>query len=272
MIIDYHVHCDLKIYENWEKVSYAVMCKNVENIQKSGVDAICVSGGNDTVAKLVKDFPGYVTGFIYIRLGFDEPEIIDRYRDRGFKGVKFIYSKRDYDDERNWEVYEKIEKNGMPTLFHTAIVAGSGENWQIKDRVSSNYMKPINLDKVARCFPKMTVVGAHLGYPWYEEAMGMMAWHPNVYFDLCIGQLSYLKGKKYAIMERIKNAYDEGNFNADKLLYGSDCFLDMPEKKFISRNKWSLMIIKTEMGLLKMTAEEKKKIMYKTAEKVLKRF
>jgi uncharacterized protein len=269
MIIDFHVHCGLKVYDKQVYAPYKVTCGNVELMKKTGVDRICVSGDNEVIAKLIKDFKGYVDGFIYFRLGKDKPSLIDSYRAKGFLGAKFIFPLRAYDDERNWPVYGKIEKYGMPTLFHTAVVAGAGQMWQVKERVSSNYTKPINLDKVARCFPKMKIVGAHLGDPWYGEAMMMARWLPNLYFDLCIGQLSCMKGNKFCIKQSIKEAYEEGDLNAEKLLYGSDCFIDKPQKKFTGGLTWSLRTMKAEMELLGMTEAEKKKIMYQNAVSIL---
>ena len=99
----------------------------------------------------------------------------------------------------------------------------------------------------------------------------MAQWLPNLYFDLSIGQLSCLKKGKFAIKQNIKNAYEEGSLNADKLLYGSDCFIDVPEKEFLPRITWSLSVIKAELELLRMSDKEKKMIMAGNAEKLLGR-
>jgi hypothetical protein len=45
-------------------------------------------------------------------------------------------------------------------------------------------MMPACLDAVARAFPGLNIVGAHLGAPWHEEASMMARMHPNYYVDL----------------------------------------------------------------------------------------
>jgi predicted TIM-barrel fold metal-dependent hydrolase len=45
-------------------------------------------------------------------------------------------------------------------------------------------MRPMYLDTLARAFPELTLIGAHLGNPWYDEAAEATRWNPNLYFDL----------------------------------------------------------------------------------------
>lgn len=45
-------------------------------------------------------------------------------------------------------------------------------------------MRPIYLDTIARAFPDLKIIGAHLGNPWYQEAAEVARWNPNVFFDL----------------------------------------------------------------------------------------
>jgi predicted TIM-barrel fold metal-dependent hydrolase len=40
------------------------------------------------------------------------------------------------------------------------------------------------LDRVARTFPKMQMILAHLGMPWHSEAAEMPRFHPNMVVDL----------------------------------------------------------------------------------------
>ena len=51
-------------------------------------------------------------------------------------------------------------------------------------RPNSGYMRPIYLDTISRQFPGLTIIGAHLGNPWYEEATMAARWNPNLYFDV----------------------------------------------------------------------------------------
>jgi predicted TIM-barrel fold metal-dependent hydrolase len=45
-------------------------------------------------------------------------------------------------------------------------------------------MRPSTLDGVARRFPKLTLLGAHLGNPDYAWAGEVARWNPNVYWDV----------------------------------------------------------------------------------------
>ena len=45
-------------------------------------------------------------------------------------------------------------------------------------------MRPTTLDAIARRFPKLTIIGAHLGNPDYAWAAEVTRWNPNLYFDL----------------------------------------------------------------------------------------
>ena len=43
---------------------------------------------------------------------------------------------------------------------------------------------PLYLDEVAVDFPRMKIVMAHFGYPWFYEAMSIVLRNPNVFFNI----------------------------------------------------------------------------------------
>ena len=45
-------------------------------------------------------------------------------------------------------------------------------------------MRAATLDNIARRYPKMTIIGAHLGNPDYAWAAEISRWNPNLYFDV----------------------------------------------------------------------------------------
>jgi predicted TIM-barrel fold metal-dependent hydrolase len=47
--------------------------------------------------------------------------------------------------------------------------------------------RPGTLDTLARAFPELVMIGAHLGSPWFLEALSVALYHKNVYFDLSGG-------------------------------------------------------------------------------------
>ena len=73
-------------------------------------------------------------------------------------------------------VYRTAQDLGVPILFH-----------QGTTRLQPSYIRPcrpVHLDRVAVDYPDLTLVLAHVGYPWVDEAI-QVAWrNPNVYVDL----------------------------------------------------------------------------------------
>jgi hypothetical protein len=70
----------------------------------------------------------------------------------------------------------------MIVLFHTGIV--NRPNPDTPSDVSSDRMRAATLDNIARRYPRITIIGAHLGNPDYAWAAEISRWNPNLYFDL----------------------------------------------------------------------------------------
>jgi len=94
-------------------------------------------------------------------------------------------------------------------------------------------MRPVHLDRIARNFPELNIVGSHLGNPWYDEAGEVARMHPNVFFDLTG---STLKKKSPAYLDDLlwwaKNAqYGRmgDNHPYQKILFGTDVGVEMME-------------------------------------------
>jgi predicted TIM-barrel fold metal-dependent hydrolase len=136
------------------------------------------------VAAFMKRRPGTLVGLGQIDL--DAPGVlatIDRFHTAGFRGLgELTRPHYSYDDRRYWPIYQRAEKYGMIILFHTGIV--NRVNPEIPTDVSSDRMRPSTLDLIARRFPKLTIIGAHLGNPDYAWAGEVARWNPNIYFDV----------------------------------------------------------------------------------------
>ncbi len=78
-------------------------------------------------------------------------------------------------------------------MFHTGIVGR--DNFNVAENVGSGRMRPIFLEEIARQFPKLMVLGAHLGNPEYDWAGEVTRWNPNVYFDLSGTTLPKMAGR-----------------------------------------------------------------------------
>jgi hypothetical protein len=138
----------------------------------------------DGVKGFMAKHPNRIMGLGQIQL--DDPlalELVDRYHAAGFRGLGEILGPlKNYDDRSYWPIYERAEKYRMILLFHTGILMRATP--EIPSDVSVDRMRPTTLDAIARRFPKLTIIGAHLGNPDYAWAAEVTRWNPNLYFDL----------------------------------------------------------------------------------------
>ena len=175
----------IRIWEEWNVRRFCCACLVDHWAQE---DRRRYFGNEDFLAAKEK-FGDILVGLAGVNLSKDElatPADIERYRALGFEGLKFIDPYYPYSHETYFPLYEKAEQLGMPILFHTGWVAWREEEAYRRARVDSDNMRPYKFDKIARAFPNLKMIGAHLGLPHAREAL-QMAIFPNVYFDICGG-------------------------------------------------------------------------------------
>lgn len=138
----------------------------------------------ETARTAIAKHPNRLIGFGDISP--DDPravELVDRIHEAGFRGLGEITSTlKNYDDRSYWPIYARAEQYGMILLFHTGIV--NRPNPILASDISVDRLRPTTLDGIARRFPKLTIIGAHLGNPDYAWAGEIARWNPNLYFDL----------------------------------------------------------------------------------------
>ena len=181
MVIDFHAH-----YPRQEDF----IPRLLESLPEAGIDRICLcSAGenfghvtNKEVREAFEQHPDKIIGLALVRLGIDPPELVDEAVREGFKGIKTTNPSLPYDDPSFFPYYQRMERHELPVLFHTGIVMRTPADRELG--VSSTKMQPGRLDAVARSFPGLSLVAAHLGVPWYEEASMLARIHPNFYVDL----------------------------------------------------------------------------------------
>jgi len=167
--------------------------KLVAECRRLGIGRVCLFAGgklgkyhnlaeNEDVLRAMEKHPGTIIAFAVFDLGDDRAEKIDEFVRQGFRGVKFINPRKNYDDPEFYPVYARLEKAGIPAIFHLGIVARSEGDGMVD--VRNERHRPIHLDSIARAFPGLNIIGAHFGNPWYEEAAMAARWNPNLYFDL----------------------------------------------------------------------------------------
>jgi predicted TIM-barrel fold metal-dependent hydrolase len=170
-------------------------------------------------------------GFGDIKL--DDPDVlseIDRFHRAGFRGLGEITSTaKNYDDPAYWPIYDLADKYNMILLFHTGIV--NRLHPEQSENVSFDRSRVTRLDLIARHWPRLTIIGAHLGNPDYAEAGEIGRWNPNLYFDAS-GTTLIKKSDDYRFFRSIfwwtgieSPHTPEGNASAfEKLVFGSDVF------------------------------------------------
>jgi len=195
MIFNVHAHLT-RLKETGELVvSRMGVSKYVEHCRALEVRRVCLCAGsgiwcepyNERVLEAVEAHPDFFVGLAHIQLGKDDPQDVARWRDRGFRGLKMINPRYPYDDPRAYEYYQRAEKLDMPILFHTGWVAYNDA--ERLEYVNCGYMRPLCLDTLCRNFPRLNVIGAHLGNCWWEEAVYLAPKFENLFFDLSGGSI-----------------------------------------------------------------------------------
>ena len=197
-----------------------------------GLAFLLVSPADLATAKPVIDkAPNRLVGFGALDL--DNPralELVDEFHAAGFRGLgEMEFPLKSFYDPSYWPIYERAEKYGMIILFHTGIVLR--DNPKIAVDVSVERMRVTTLDGIARRFPGITIIGAHLGNPDYAWAGEIARWNPNVYFDASGSTLIKLQNN-YTFFNSIfwwsgvesPHTPKSSASAFEKLVFGSDVF------------------------------------------------
>jgi uncharacterized protein len=136
-----------------------------------------------------------------------EEEII-RLKDGGVKGVKFQPDVQQFtpDDKKlTYAIYEALAKHGLKVMFHV----GGEPLPSPRDR-----SKPSMILNIARDFPGLKIIAAHLGgLNMWEDVYEMLAGMPNIYLE---SSLSY-EFIKPVMAEKIMRRHGH-----DKIFFGTD--------------------------------------------------
>jgi uncharacterized protein len=166
---------------------------------------------NDYVAAYVARDPERLVGFGSVDPNAeDAPAELERMKqDLGLAGCKLgpIYQDVDPLGPGFLRVCETLERLELPMLVH------QGTTFLRSGPLL--HARPILLDEIARRFPRLVVVIAHMGHPWIEEAVAVIRKHPNVYADV-----SALHPRPWQLYQALLCAVE---YRAQhKLLFGSD--------------------------------------------------
>lgn len=221
--VDYH--CHISITEYTDPANPTIISVSVEeflaDLDEAGIRKAIVLSDKRTspeqVAAFIQKAPERLIGFGYVNPLFRhaEKELRRQREELGLFGLKLYPCSDSYspDDPNAFEVYEVAQELDLPVLFHHA---GMPESHDLLAHTD-----PAQIDVVAKNFPKMRIVLAHLGYPRVEETLYVLRKHKNVYADISwpygnINHPSYL----WFLWRDILTALNLGVLH--KLIFGTD--------------------------------------------------
>lgn len=187
----------------------------------SGVTTVVMFGGKarlsglwvpDThVAEVVRASQGQAIGFLSLDPTVKgwEDELRHGHQDLGLQGVKLMpmYAGFYPHDSKLDPLWRYCVQHDLPVLLHT------GTTFVSKAPLDCSY--PRHVDDVARKFPDLRIVMAHLGHPFEGECVAVIRKHPHVYAD--VSALFYRPFQLYQSLMLVQE-YHVWN----KLLFGSD--------------------------------------------------
>ncbi|MBN1436394.1 MAG: amidohydrolase family protein [Sedimentisphaerales bacterium] len=132
---------------------------------------------NELLASHISAFPEKLIGFA----GVDptDKDVLDKVRQAReewqFAGLVVSPACQNFHpcDSRAMKLYELAEELGLPVCFL------QGE--RLPRRAIMEYAQPMLLDEVARTFEDLKIVVSHMGVPWIDQAMALLAKHPTVF-------------------------------------------------------------------------------------------
>ncbi len=254
MKIDFHCHCDVADPDKIREFVHAYETRDV---------IACIVGGtlygshdmvpNEDVIKICSQYPERLYPIAKINLWdkAPDPAELHYFAEKGVKGFKFLYPYYGYDHDLYMPVYEEAEKIGLPMLFHTGKYRPNPTDRIYKRPVIDN-MKPLTLDRIARSFPDLHIVMAHLGSNFFRtEAAELIKTHDNLYADLAgCGNWMALSAEDLAhLLRPLLFIREQSDRYFDKLIFGSDSY---------TSNTWPFTegIINYEMKLKKAGVSE----------------
>jgi len=160
---------------------YVVLPQDMTRIWRSRIT-------NEFVFDFVRTHPEKTIGFASAEVlddmgrfnaaGLDEFE--SAVRDLGLKGLLLTppYGHYRPDIPAAYPFYQKAVELDVPLYFHQSAQGGPAVLAPLK------YADPICIDRIANDFPSLRICVEHMGYPWTQQLLALMAHAPNVHTDV----------------------------------------------------------------------------------------
>lgn len=167
---------------------------------------------NALVASYVRQQPNRLVGFAGVDPTDGAAALAELQQARdslGLRGLTISPAAQDFrpTDSRAMALLGEAARLRMPVVVHP------GVHFSVASKME--YARPHLLDEVAREFPTLKMVIAHVGYPWVDECVVLLGKHPNLFADV-----SGLLQRPWQAYNALLTAHEYGVI--DKLFFGSD--------------------------------------------------
>ena len=149
-------------------------------------------------------------------------------KELGMRGLKWspVYGGFDPHCPEAWEIYRTCDRLNLPILWHQSAAFAQFSHHE--------HGNPTLIDKIARTYPNVKMIVAHIGQPWIGDCIVLMRKHPQILADL-----SARFHRKWQLYNGLMLALEYKV--TDRLLFGSDFPLRSPREalaEFRSLNDW----------------------------------
>jgi predicted TIM-barrel fold metal-dependent hydrolase len=166
---------------------------------------------NELIADYMRAHPERIIGWASVDP--NEPDAIEQLdhavNDLKLTGLKLgpAYQRFDPTDHRHWPFFEKVQRLGIPIIWHQGATFPS--------HAKLRWATPLLLEDIAMAFPDIRMIVAHLGHPWEEDLVALIRKAPNMYADI-----SAVHYRPWRYWQAMVTAMEYGVTN--KLLLASD--------------------------------------------------
>lgn len=163
-------------------------------------------------------FSDRLIGFVFLDLEQDKnlTEVLKlvtfKYR---VKGIKMIPGEAQHHvyDEQLWPIYEFAEKHHLPITMHCGLLIGGGD---------LRYLNPLEVQPIAREFPEVTFILAHLGGGFVREVLFLFYQTDNIFVDTSSSNIwyKYLPYPNLSLKRVFRKYLDTGG--PERIIFGTD--------------------------------------------------
>jgi predicted TIM-barrel fold metal-dependent hydrolase len=184
----------------------------------------------ERIAELTERYPGRIFGladYDPFDIGGSLTRLEANVRERGYKGVYIHIYGYDIglDHRKMYPLYAKCQELGLPVAMQVG---------HVLEAMPSEHGRPIQLDRIACDFPRLTLIGTHTGWPWVDEMIAVATKWPRVYLNISAWLPKYFSPALVQFMR--------SRTGSQKVLFGSNglpweryldemAHLDLPEDR-----------------------------------------